>query len=328
MADQKKDYFGQIEILNSTLWEYRAFKPQIDEWLGNFDAQEEQEYALYLLSRMMYFSSMNIRHLLRTLYRDLYKYPIVEKIRKSNGDTLDDAIIEQKFREELNKTRFFGVGNPADSGVHLLYFFRQENKIPKALFTNTDDVTQRHTDGSLTLRPELSNADKFVFIDDICGSGIQATTDTNVMRCVSAIKSLKPEAKISYLMLFGMKDGVETVKNCGLYDFAEAVIELDDSYKCFGVNSRYFKNSEFDKDKAKQIAYDYGFKLIKEWMKRCGKSAEDQEKIADKNALGFGECQLLLSMHHNTPDNTLPIFWLDEMEDMWKPIFKRYNKIY
>lgn len=327
MAAQKKDYFGQIEILNSTLWEYRAFKPQIDEWLGNFDTQEEQEYALYLLSRMMYFSSLNIRYLLRTLYRDLYKYPIVEKIRKANGDTLDDAIIEQKFREERNKTRFFGVGNPADSGVHLLYYFRQENKIPKVLFTNTDDVTQRHTDGSLTLRPELRNADKFVFIDDICGTGKQATTDTNVMRCVSAIKSIKPKAKISYLMLFGMKDGVETVKKCGLYDFAEAVIELDDSYKCFGDSSRYFKNCEFDKNKAKQIAYDYGFRLIKEWMKRSGMSVEDQKKIADKNALGFGECQLLLSMHHNTPDNTLPIFWLDEMEDLWKPIFKRYNKI-
>jgi hypothetical protein len=50
--------------------------------------------------------------------------------------------------------------------------------------------------------------------------------------------------------------------------------------------------------------------------------------MAVNMALGFGDCQLLLSMHHNTPDNTLPIIWFDEDEALWTPIFKRYNKIY
>lgn len=33
-------------------------------------------------------------------------------------------------------------------------------------------------------------------------------------------------------------------------------------------------------------------------------------------------------MHHNTPDNTLPIIWFDEDKSMWTPIFRRYNKNY
>ena len=71
------DYDRQIEILNSTLWESRALRPRIDEWLNNFETDEEKEYALYMLSRLMFFNSSNIRLLLKSLYRDLFQYPIV-----------------------------------------------------------------------------------------------------------------------------------------------------------------------------------------------------------------------------------------------------------
>ena len=41
------DYDKQIEVLNSTLWEYRALRPRIDVWLSNFDTDQERDYALY-----------------------------------------------------------------------------------------------------------------------------------------------------------------------------------------------------------------------------------------------------------------------------------------
>lgn len=44
------------------------------------------------------------------------------------------------------------------------------------------------------------------------------------------------------------------------------------------------------------------------------------------HACGFGDCQLLLSMNYNTPDNTLPIMWYNEEPKIWVPIFKRYDK--
>lgn len=322
------DYDKQIEVLNSTLWEHRALRPRIDEWLDNFKTDQEREYSLYLLSRLMYFSSSNIRSLLKALYRDLYRYPVIEQIRKNNGDTLDEALIESKFQEELMHTRFLGVGNPSESGVHLLYYFRQENRIPKRLFVNTDDVIERHTDGKVSLRTDFKDATRFVFIDDLCGSGQQATTDTNVKRCVADLRTLKPNAHISYLMLFGMTEGVLNVKGCGLYDCADAVIELDESYKCFSDKSRYFRDGIHDKAIAQDIAYRHGYNIIHEYMKMLGKNPQEQDVIAQNNALGFGNCQLLISMHHNTPDNTLPIIWFDEIEGLWNPIFKRYNKIY
>ena len=249
-----QDYDKQIEVLNSILWEYRALRPRIDKWLANFGTDQEREYALYLLSRLMYFNSSNIRNLLKALYRDLYRYPVIERIRKNNNNTLDKDFIEREFKKELYNTRFLGVGNPSESGVHLLYYFRQENKIPKRLFVNTDDVIERHSDGDITLRDNFSSATRFVFIDDLCGSGSQATTDTNVRRCVDDIRKLKPDAHISYLMLFGLSQGVEVVKNSKLYDYAQAVVELDESYTCFSDNSRFFRDGKPDKPIDRAVA--------------------------------------------------------------------------
>lgn len=135
-------YGKQISVFNSTLWENRVQGPKILEWLDNFDDDNEKDYALYILSRLMYFGSSSIRNLLKALYRDLYRYPIINTIRRNNTDTLDSNIIEGLFLQELSATRFLGVGNPSESGVHLLYYFRQENKIPKDLFINTDDVIE------------------------------------------------------------------------------------------------------------------------------------------------------------------------------------------
>ena len=298
-----------IKTFNSTIWENRTHGPKIMEWLSNFDNDEEKEAALYLLSKLLYFNSHSIRCLLKALYRDLYRYPIIETIRRANNDTLDSILIETYFQEELEKTRFLGVGNPAESGVHLLYYFRQENKIPKDLFINTDDIIEYNDEGKCQLREAYKDVKHYVFIDDLCGSGKQATSnDSNVKRCVQHLRDIVQDAKISYFMLFGLSKGIQVIRDSGLYDQACSVVELDDSYRCFSNNSRFFEDEE-QKNFSKEMAYKHGSKLIN-----------------SVNALGFGDCQLLLSMHHNTPDNTLPIIWYDDVN--WKPIFKRYNKIY
>ncbi len=327
------DYDKKIEILNSTLWESRALRPRVDEWLSNFEKEQEREYALYMLSRLMFFNSSNIRHLLKSLYRDLFRYPIIEEIRRANGNTMDEFVIENLYRKELNNTRFLGVGNPSESGVHLLYYFRQENKIHKDLFVNTDDliIYEKDKDGKIQpkLRDKYKNVKRFVFIDDLCGSGDQATNDSsNVKRCVNNLRGFAKDAKVSYLMLFGMTKGIEVVRDSNLYNDVRAVVELDESYKCFSDKSRYFNDGIHNKDIARDIAYQYGYQIWDKYLSLIGYDECSRKMIASEHALGYKKSQLLISMHHNTPDNTLPIIWFDEEESVWKPIFKRYNKVY
>lgn len=334
---EKKALYDKIDTLNGILWENRALRPSIDEWLKNFESDEEKEEALFLLSNCMYFSNASIRAILKALYRDKYRAPIIQQIREDKGGIIDDDIISEEFHNKLLKTRFLGVGNPSESGVHLLYYFRQENKIPRNLFIHTDDLIKP------TETPELSekckDVEHVVFIDDLCGSGSQATRETNVKRCVEKLRQLEHCPRISYLMLFGTKDGIKVVRDARLreggpklFDEVEAVMELNESYQCFGKDSRYFKHKSKEfKEKAREMSYKYGKMLIDKIVDRdYSRKLEEKERqeLIEHRALGFGDCQLLLALHHNTPNNTLPIIWFDEDDETWIPIFKRYNKVY
>ena len=276
----------------------------------------------------MYFGAVPMRFLLCSLYRDLFRYPLIKKIRQDNDNTLDEDFIERKFKEEEINTRFLGVGNPSESGAHLLYFFRQENRLSKKLFVYTDETINR-SGGKCEL--SFPDVKRYVFIDDFCGSGSQATSDTNIKRCVEELKKQSPDIEIVYLMLFATSTGVGNVRRCGLYDRVEAVIELDDTYKCFEECSRIFpkrENFPFEREFAKDFCYKYGKPLFKSISQKEGHTGAILENISNYAALGWGDCQLLLGFYHNTPDNTLPVIWYDEDDISWFPIFRRYNKKY
>lgn len=317
----KKDMWERIQILNSTIWENRILKTKVDNWLQNFSQEEEKVMALYLLSEFMYFGDSQMRVLLKSLYRDLFRYPIIEVIRKSLADTLDSNAIELKFSEELKNTRFIGIGNPSESGAHLLYFFRQENNLSKRNFIQTDEI---NTAANIDVQ-------RVVFLDDFCGSGSQVKRDKGLTDFVTYLKTTRPGVKIDYLMLVGTEVGIANIAKTSLFDNVNAVIQLDNSFKVFESNSRYFMDVDlpFVLDEVKKFASEYGSILIAKLCEVEGITIPAQIAVcASNNALGFGNCQLLVGFHHNTPDNTLPIIWYDEKNHTWNPIFKRYNKKY
>lgn len=317
---------NKIYAYYQTIWreKWKDGTNQAEDWLDNFvdvdmNKHDKQRInMLHLLSKFMYFGNKELRQLLRSMFRDLFKYPIVESIRKANGDTVDERIIRTGYLRELRATRFLGVGNPSESGVHMLYFFRQESQLPKNFFINTSDIFSTHIETDRTpdykerkyLKSELSTIGikRYVFIDDFCGSGSQATN--YLKSTVENIKFEDPTIKVDYLMLFGTENGINTVRNLKIFNTVEAVFTIDETFKAFSDNSRYFNiipDEIIDKNFSKETALEYGVNLFGQ-------------------PLGYGNCELLLGLHHNTPDNSLPIFWSEK--DQWKPIFKRYHKIY
>jgi hypothetical protein len=316
----------KVQAYFQTIWKEKAKEDvdQAEEWLANFsnpdpeEDEKEKTNMLYMLSKFMYFGNNELRQLLISLYRDLFKYPIVAKIRKANGDTVDSKFINSEFAKELGATRFLGVGNPSESGVHMLYYFRQECKLSREHFIdkseifNTTKVSEVLPDNTSRtfLKSELKDrtVKRYIFIDDFCGSGTQASG--YLQEIVSNLRFESTEIEVSYLMLFGTQIGIDFVKSLGLFDSVEAVFIIDETFKAFSENSRYFKSNPdpcIDKDYSRSTALKYGQNLF-------------------NPALGYGNCELLLGLYHNTPDNSLPIFWSER--NSWQPIFKRYNKIY
>ena len=307
---------GKIRVLNSTVWQERGLKwKDYLMWINNFSQSEsnvseqtQELIALHLLSKFLYFNNELIRKLLKSLYVDVFRTPLVHKIRRENNNTLERSFIEEKFHEELSKTRFIGMGNPAESGYHLLYFFRQENRLNKKLFIHGHEaLLQASTRNGISDKHQCS---RYVFIDDFCGTGKQAERYSKEL--VPQIKSNHPDSNVWYCPLIATELGLEHVRENASFDTRKTVLTLDDTFKCFSDKSRYFRKEQNQlKIDSKLLCEYYGNALVKS-DPDCGQP------------LGYDDSQLLISFHHNTPNNTLPIFWATE--DGFTPIFHRYPK--
>lgn len=306
---------NMIMTLNERLWEKRANWPIVEQWLENFaegedDDQLIQLHALFLLSRFVYFGDQQVRELLVALFRDIYRYPIVEQIRKGAGDTLDQRLVKNEFFLALTKTRFLGIGNPSESGTHLLYLFRQENGLGKSQFITADEVF-KDIGGELALRTPLVN--RYVFLDDFCGSGQQAKDRSKHL--LPAIRAAAVRSgttvRISYFSLVATVGGLRTVLDEAGFDDVESVLQLDETFRCFSPMSRLFRSapSHVSRELAEDMAGYFGAQL------------------SPSHPLGYDDGQLLIGFKHNTPDNTLPIIWSEGTAARdWAPVFRRYSK--
>lgn len=306
--------YDKIKLLSEYVWEHKIQMSHIENWVSGFNkmrklTSDEEDNLLYALENFLYFGSRLIRELLKAIYRDIYKYNIIEFIRRNNFDTLNSDFIQNEFNKELILTRFLGVGNPSESGVHLLYYFRQENNLSKDNFINQIEVIEREHDN---FKLKDSNIKHYVFIDDFCGTGTQAVS--YLKEIVSFIKSCKQNTVISYISLFSTSHGLQHIRENLTIDHIKSAYELDNSFMVFSEESRFFGNSSCPINANKELLKE----ICKEFASRLG--------MHPKHLLGYNESQLMIAFHHNTPDNTLPIFWHPGTNGNWNPIFKRYHK--
>ena len=308
----------KIKVLNELLWETRCEEPVIQSWKSNFTGEvlteaQEQLHALYLLSHLTYFGLREVRELLKCMYRDFVRGPIIREIRAHNSGfrTVDDYAAP--LATELLGTRFLGMGNPAESGTHLLYYFRQEAELSKKLFVHehqlfTGDILNPKT----TLHDP--NLRRIVFIDDICGSGQQSVEYSKTL--LPQIKTVASRSgqtiELVYLVLFGTTAGMHNARTNSAFDRVECAGEMDTSFLTYSSNSRVFATApiEVPMIDSMAISQHYG------------------AKIEPAQPLGYGNGQLLMAFHHNIPDNTLPILWSDGGTPPWKALLKRAHKIY
>lgn len=313
-VQESEKLIKEVANLSMSAWGNRIGRADIDAWLLNFqgalfDVDYERQLALRLLRNFCLFGLPEVRVLLRAIFRDLFSYPIKQDIRSSLGSGFTNARAQREFQRELAATRFLGIGNPSESGAHLLYYFRQENRIHKDLFIDQNQIlTGPIREATTTFRPGVK---RLVFIDDILGSGQQVTeysaTLLGDLRSIST-RTRNP-VEFHYYSLFARRAGLNIARATD-FTTVEAVHELADSEEAFHIESRVFSGDATDTQRtdAKKIAQHYG------------------RLIFGGGPLGYGNSQLLLGFPHNVPDNSLPIFWVDEPSLNWQAIFPRYVK--
>lgn len=315
----KDELIDRIKLFNERIWEGRVPAARIDAWLDNFvgevlDRDREQAIALSLLASFCFYGDKEVRELLVSLYRDSYVHHEVQRhVRSEGAGSVSSESVERFLANRLECTKFLGMGNPSESGSHLLYYFRQENALAKNLFVNPYEVVDFTGNSE---RPRLVNdsIDHLIFMDDVLGSGTQATAYSKGLLPLlrRAAKHSHVELRIDYLVLFAKSDGLDDVRALeNGFDEVRAVHVLDPSESAFSVRSRLLGLFEGKDDfiDARTVAEHYGLSLF------------------GKHPLGWKNGQLLLGFHHNIPNNTLPIFWDDEAPARWDPVFPRYRKV-
>lgn len=317
--EDREDLFAQIKTLRETIWEGRGARPDVNAWLDNFTGEatgssdEERDQALFMLAHFLYYGTMEIEVLLKSAYRDHVVYPIYQSAREAIGGTLDASAIEPLAAQILDATRFLGLGSPSESGTHLTYPFRQVNSLRTGQIIDSHQLFVDDRRGALGRLRDVT-VTRYVFIDDVCGSGQQLAEYAGEL--VKDIKIAASRAGLSvsthYICLFGFSSALQGALGLG-FDSVRAVHVMDDSVKAFSPDCVLFRKppSGVDVTVAKSVAGEYGKRAI------------------PAHPFGYRDGQLMLGFHHNTPDNTLPIFWADAHNSRaanWTPIFKRHGK--
>lgn len=291
---------------------------KVDRWLANFkgesaDIEIERRNAIHLLAQHIFIGKREIDECLRVLFEERIAYQFVQ--RHKNSLTTPEAVNDALHRYLCTTTRFVGMGNPAESGTSLLYRFRQVNRLPLKVFSTPCDAVEITVDKAdpekIAIVLDPPELEHLIFLDDFCGSGTQASR--RVKKLVAALRSHHKSIRVSYFVLFSTQAGLETLESSGLFDEVRPVIVFDNDYKVFCNGSHYYRSGSNDVNQpvAERMMAHYGKKLVE----------------VPGDSLGFGDCQLLMSFEHNTPNNTLPVIWAENPETPWYAIFPRIDKI-
>jgi MoaA/NifB/PqqE/SkfB family radical SAM enzyme len=219
---------------------------------------------------------------------------------------LDEKKIEDKLRQ---LTKYMGDGDfviseiegIAKSSAHLFYPL---NKITT--------MSSKNFIPSKSLNP--SDKRDIVFIDDMIGTGNQAIKYIDILKSNGNII----DQKLNYFAIVGLHDGIEKLKEAKtngipLFKKVEVVDEIEN--KAFDTGYIFTTNSGDAKDIVSKIG----------------------EQLSENMPLGYEDSQALVFFRHNTPNNSLPIFWasgeckLFEYFDVdvsvkWNPLFPRKEK--
>jgi len=287
---KEEESYIRSEELVELISEWGLYKGQkitedmVRSWLQQFGDNVNQRLMFKILQGVSFYSSSRVR----------------EKMREAHGIVTRGLVyrkdIGQRKRGDILVSYFDGPGKSGGGIYAKLY--ADENNI------YADNVIEKNKISKAIKTKENLNA--IVLIDDFIGSGQSATDYFNEINDEIGSFLINCNFSIYFIAICGFVDKKikleQHLKSLNLPVKVNICDPLDDSYRCFSEKSTIF-NDAHERQKAKELAYEYGSKIIK------------------KNYLGYGDCQTAIIFETNCPNNNLPILWVKSSQ--WYPLFRR-----
>ena len=288
LSDDEADYIDQVidrskRMIRRGIWE-GVNEVRLDNWLGSLRNCAADLLAAYLLDNLCFRSKDQYFALLDHLFVDL-PFP--------GEDSLQPKLIDQ-LRKSSSTQPTCGVrispvigklAPPTKSGPYILRLAQRRYRLHNDWLIWPDQLKQ------------CVLATDIFFVDDFCGTGEQFISFLKDID-INERKRERPNLNVHYLVTTIHENGLKHINEKYPYIHVKWTELLDSTHEILG--SACLSRYEID-----------GFsKKINEQYCRALKAFDLPS--SGKLSNGYGSLGLSYAFTHATPNNTLPIFWMEK----------------
>lgn len=317
--------------------EYQQFSPgmrfveSLARWLEQFKPPERSIAYDYVRDHLVFLSEAEMAHFASVLYPDYLKSSLLTRAAEKDGFSTFHVTRVAKsatFRSLQGSSLFFGLSD----GARIDQFRRSNRELShEQIFPSYELPEERLTELRQWLEtrenPALPVPAVFL-IDDFAGSGTSYIRSDNGALKGKIVKFLKrvttndewkaivkfPDSAIVIALY------VATAQALANIETARAQLQAE-----FGVSLEVAVVQELDTRLRVTSQTPHAFVQLIENYYDASVEDEHTKKGGDNLKYGFASCGLPLVLHHNTPNNSLYLLWVEDSKIV-RPLFQRFSR--
>jgi len=320
--------------------EYQQFSPgmrfveSLALWLGQFGELAERKAAYdFILSRLVFLSHAEMAHFVAIAYPDVIRPVFIEQAAKDATlppFRVSQVLSAETFKQLQGSSLFFGLSDGARIDL-----FRRSNKelSHEQIFTSyelSDDKVGEIRKWLHERRNHKEPAPALVLLDDFSASGTTCLTADRdkpkgkVAKFIDRIQSSEawkpvvsfPKTRLVIVLYVATEQALANI-----YVGANAL------KKAHGIETTVLAVQRIASNVSLKSSGPDPMIAVIQNEKYYDASVEDQHTKKGNSDLkfGFAACGLPLVLHHNTPNNSIFLLWV-EGSDTVRPLFPRVSR--
>jgi len=284
------------DLIISGIWEGLT-QIRLDTWMTNFVTPTEEYFAASVLDALIFRSERQTVSLMETMFQralpDLLR-------RQPQGGISDNSWLDVLRAPSWQGNPYLRIvpvikrdDPPAKSGPALCRLYRRFLSLEQDWMIWPWRISQARAEGIT----------RFLFIDDFLGTGDQFCDFAQHFKLSTHLKHCFGV----YAPLVAHKGGISHLAKKLKALHITAVEIIDNSYNLFADDSLWFCDGINSPTTARSF-YDI--------LAKRARLPIDPEAMR-----GYGKLSLAYAFNHATPDNCLPLLWMEGPE--WKPLLDR-----
>lgn len=317
--------------------EYQQFSPgmrfveSLALWLEQFEVSERQVAYDFIRARLVFLCEREMSHFAAVMYPDFIRPMLLERAAEEDSAPahhIGRIARGPTFERLQNSTLFFGLSD----GARIDQFRRSNRELShEQIFPSYELPEERVAELRKWLRtnqPDPAPVPAIVLLDDFAGSGtsyVRAEGSELKGKITKFLKRITDGAEWKGFVSFPETSVVVALYVAtaqALKHIEGLALRLEED---FGARIRVLPVQLLDEHVRLDANSDEAFIKLVERYYDINKEDEHTQKGGTNLKYGFAGCGLPLILHHNTPNNSLFLLWVENSEQL-RPLFQRFSR--